>query len=833
MPVLSLLLLVGAAAVMTAPTAAAQNTAQSTAERDETLTRHATADRIARSAILTLRSTDPPMPIDYQVCAEQLGVALLLRPNDPHILRAMREALYRAGDLDGFNEATRRLAVVEPQDTVLQLSVISARITSIQNADDRLAAYERLLSAEGSGIDNSVKSRLAFDASVLAEELGDTDRFQRMLTMALQLDSTNKQAAARAADFFLAREDDPKGRIEILANVILADPLDPAAHLNLAREFLRYGATHAGQRFMRNAVTINRSEGIGQDESSLLQRYALQWLHEGGQAVLDELQQLEDTQRFIIAQQRKAAEEAGEDPDQVPPFKPEPVMERVRLAVASAEGIDEISERAMLNIEKGIRDIILNAQEALESDDPPSEAAVEEIITNLLVESLYLRLWSGQQIDKAEATLVQLTKIRGERSVKPESIERFRGWLAARQGEADKAQRLLEQSADRELFAMLGLGVAAETIDDRRAAMRAYAKAALAEPGTLMSVWAQKRLERMLGTSVTPTPQALELERFAATLPTSIDRLILGPKAYLDFNSSLVSNDLDRLGRVLLRLSVRNVGPIPLAVGERSPIRTSALAIPRINASGLRVAESSDPEVLSLNRRLRLMPKEAMTFDVWVGAGSAGALLDVETAVQATLRIRTILGFEIDNAGQYALSASSLDTETLAASRPRLGDLGDNTEDVVLAIEYAESGEDLLMTLLKARSLLLLTSTNTNASDAQSVQEAVCQAIAVRYETMTPDERAFTLTMMPPVQAIPESQIIDDLASESTDPLLIVLRLRRILDPDNPQFAQAMASDDPMVRRLGKILFHRLDRARRIRERDSGASADGGDSDEP
>lgn len=817
-PACLLLALCCVAAVFTTLPASAQST------DDETRTRQATADRLARSAILTLRNTDPPMPIDYQVCAEQLGVALLLRPNDPHILRAMREALYRAGDIDGFNEATRQLALLEPNDTVLQLAVISARITSIQNADDRLAAYERLLSAGSSSLDAAVQSRLAFDGAMLAEEQGDSDRFVRLLTQAVQLDSTNKEAAARAADYFLATETDPRGRIEILANVILADPLDPAAHLNIAREFLRYGATHAGERFLNNAVRLWRLAGEGQDEGTLLQRYALQWLHEGGDRVLEDLAEMEAIQRYSIEQQRKMLEEEGEDPEQVPPFRPEPVMERVRLSIASAAGDFEVANKAMMNIEKGIREVIMNAQEALESDNPPEIDDVEQRIGDLLVESLYLRLWSGLQLEKAEATIDQLAKDTGNRRLKPEALDRYRGWIAAHAGEYEKAVELLEPTSEEEPFAMLGLGIAGERAGNRRAAMRAYAHVALDEPGSMMSVWAQRRLEFLLGSEVTPTPQAKEMEALARSLPTSIDEMVAGPAAFLNFETRLVSDRLDLLGRVLVRHSVRNVGKIPVAVGERSPLRTSAMMIPRVTLSGLRAVDSVDPEVISFNRRLRLKPRETMTFEVWADMGPAGALLDVESPLQATMRWRTIIGFQIDQYGQYAPSGTSLDSESNMASRPRLAELGSSAEDVGLAVELAEPGEPLLITLLQARSLLLMT-LNSNASDAEEVQQSISQAIAVRYETMTDAERAFTMTMLPPAQSIPSVLAIDDLARDSADPIVTVAMLRRLTDADDEEFNEAMASDDPVVRRLGTILHHRLDRARRIRSRNAEADA--------
>jgi len=461
----------------------------------------------------------------------------------------------------------------------------------------------------------------------------------------------------------------------------------------------------------------------------------------------------------------------------------------------------------------------------LDGEDPPDAEEVERNVTDLLVQSLYLRLWSGSQVDKAEDTIAQLVKHRGVQTLKPEAIERFRGWVAARNGEYEKAERLLRPTSLEEPFAMLGLAVAAEQVDDRRNAIRSYAQVALDEPGTLMGVWAHKRVEKLLGTTLAPTPIAAELESLAESLPETIDKMVEGPDAFLVFDSQIVSPKLDRLGRALVRLRVRNTGVIPVAVGENAPVRTSVLLIPRLSVTGRQVIDDVEPEVVSFDRRLRLMPRETMTIEAWGDMGQTGALLDVDSDVQATLRWRAILGFDIDETGQYVKGGASLDHETLLASRGRLDAPGESTDDVVQAIELAEPGEPLLMTLLQSRSLLLIT-LESEATDLVEMQEQICGAIAERYSRMTPAERAFTLIMMPPQRTIPAAQLVDDAAQDTTDPLLRILLLRRLVDPDDQRFVDAMASDDPTVRKIAELLHIRLNRGRRL----SGKSAESDDA---
>jgi len=772
--------------------------------------------------MLTLRGASPPMPVDFQLCAEQIRLALKLDPNNPHFLRRMREALYSAGDRPGYVEATRQLARLEPKDTVLQLAVISANISEIQSVEERLAAYQRLLGPAGAEIDASVRSRLAFDGALLADEQGDMDRFVSLLTAATQLDPTNKQAAARAADYYLSREDDPEGRIEVLANVVLADPLDPSAHLNLAREFLRHGATRAGARFLDHHASLTGMQGQREEEGTLLRRYALQWLHDGGATVLEELAEVESIRRYAIEQRRKALEEAGEDPLKAGAFRPDPLAERIKIIVASGEGEDEAALQAMQSIEGLIRQSIQAAQEQMEGENPPPAAQIEEGITEMLVESLYLRLWSGLQLDKAQGTIEQLEQMRGARRVRPESIQRFMGLLAARRGQRELAEELLRPQADLDPAAMLGLGIAAETVDDRRAAIQAYARVALNEPGTMMGVWAQRRVERVLGKPLTPTEAAQRMERLAQSLPQTIDRMVRGPQSFLTLETEMLSRELDPLGRVLLRVKVRNVGPIPVAVGERSPVRSSALLIPNVRIGGTRVMESMEPEVVSLNRRLRLMPRESIDAVVWADQGQTGALLDIDAGFPVSLRWRTILGLDIDQSGQYADGPTSMDHESDMATRGRIPALGDTPEDAALAIEVSEPGETLLKSLLMARSLML-TTLGVESPDAAEVRQNICDAIATRYETMTTAERAFTLVILPPPANMPETGVVDEAAAGDTDPVLLALRLRRIPDPNDAMYATAMELDDPDIRLLARLLQARLERQIRFSSQNAGA----------
>src|SRR5690606_22072900 len=123
--------------------------------------------------------------------------------------RLLLEAWYAAGDEAKVIEVTREIIRLDPSDTVAQLRLISDRISRYQSVEERQTAFDRLLGESGGAIDPSVRSRLALDDALLARELGDEQRFVERLSMATQLDSSNKPAAVLAATYALERLTDP------------------------------------------------------------------------------------------------------------------------------------------------------------------------------------------------------------------------------------------------------------------------------------------------------------------------------------------------------------------------------------------------------------------------------------------------------------------------------------------------------------------------------------------------------------------------------------------------------------------------------------------------
>lgn len=135
-------------------------------------------------------------------------------------------AAFGTGDPGLLAKATARVVLLDPSDTVAQ-RLITARIAARQTAEERLEVYERMLGPRGASIDPTVRSRLALDAALIERERGELDRFLRYLTLATDLDRTNKEAHHLATSYFAeyaGGSGEPRGSAGVAAEPDVGGP---------------------------------------------------------------------------------------------------------------------------------------------------------------------------------------------------------------------------------------------------------------------------------------------------------------------------------------------------------------------------------------------------------------------------------------------------------------------------------------------------------------------------------------------------------------------------------------------------------------------------------
>lgn len=800
-----LAMLVGAAVAL-APRAGAQS-ATDPYSNERVETRRALALSLARMTILRLRAMQEPQSRELRMVALSIDVAGRLDPTNIDLARRRIEAWSLAGDQGRVIDATRDLLKLDPSDTVSQLRLISSRINAVQEAEGRLAIYDRMLGPGGASLDESIRSRLALDAALLLRERGDERGFLERLTLSTQLDTSNKDAAVLAATHVLERSDDPLSRVEMLLNVIMADPIDASSHLNLARELRAHGAYRAAARFQGLGLQLHTRTGNQLTPEMRQETLIGDWLLEGPERILNTIDQIETGQREMRMMEIAYARQQGQDPG--PPieeFRLDPDIELLRLAVTLSLGRTEA-------VATSVRSIMLSTRAALDYlNDPPPELfargvtkeGIESTMNNLILRLVYVLLWSGNETNIAQTLLEDLIS-RGK--LREGAAQRFRGWVAIRRGDYAEARRMLEPLTDVDPQALLGLGVLAELEGRTDDAVRTFAVVALRQGGLMTGAFARGRIETLLGAPLNLTETAAALERYIARTPTWLDEMASNPRSYMALSAAPVPEQSTPVDGLFLRVTIRNIGRVPLAVGRGKPIESRILAAPQLSLEGAAYEGYMQPEVIEMNQRIRLRPGESMESVVWVGSGTVGILIDSVANRSLTARWRLIQGFHYDEQRRFVPSPLCITADSTLMTRTSIRSIGDSAGSIAQALHTVQ-GATLVNAVFHARGLILAAQQATEEQRGQALAEAliIFRAVAERMRTMSPAEKSLALLLVGITNPDPDNPI-DHAMLENPSPLaMLTLLIARAPLPTHPAFTYAIAGDDPSISEMARLL---------------------------
>ena len=316
-----------------------------------------------------------------------------------------------------------------------QLRLISETIGRKQTVGERLAMYARFTSSKS--IDASVRSRLATDAAMLCRESDDPKAFREYLRLATTLDSTNKEAAILALELFVQEHpEDPPGRMELMSNLLLADPLDPMVYLSMASELADHGCFEQADRMHDNARRLLKKTGGRITEEQEVEALVLEWQVDGPAKVLSRInsnlaKQRGDVERYNTQIRDKhvgVVDDVGEAED----VRLSVDTEKVRLSTAIAS---ENAEAAKASLRDLTRSCDFKMKMATEDGKRPLGVSKEAAMTDAQAAQLDLQYWrvmSGLEIDKVEAALKIYESVIEEGQPGPEIV---RAILKIREGD--------------------------------------------------------------------------------------------------------------------------------------------------------------------------------------------------------------------------------------------------------------------------------------------------------------------------------------------------------------------------------------------------------------
>lgn len=764
------------------------------------------ADGLARMSLIILRDIVSPTPDDYRLSALGLRIAQRMRPGgvDEEFLRLERDAWQAAGDEAEAMDATRKIARLAPDDSVTLLAVLSSRIQALQDSDQRMAAYDRLLGKEGEAIDPAIRSRLALDAALLARENGDEAGFVRRLTESTTLDATNKDAAVLYGTYFLDRTTDSRERADLLGNILLADPTDVNAYTNLAIEMFRQGAFVAATRFYDCATHLFLAAGEQLSADEVFDRFLATWMAEGPVACEKQLESMLDERRAVLYAERTRLTSVGLDPGpEIVPRLPTR-FEILRLAIAFAAGDIERMQASITSIGALAAEQI----DLMEKREPPFEKMTEEqaaaATRQLKLELVFARLWAGVEIDQAEADLNSMADADLRIDLGAAGSERFRAMIAVRRGDVEQGLARLKALADEDLAAALGVGIALEAAGKRDEAIRTYAKLALNHANSAIGAAARGRVETLVGQPLAKTPGAIDLENWASAFAPWLETVSSGPRRYMALSARHVKSQIDLLDRIEVEIRLRNSSRWTLALGPEAPISSRIMLTPRVTVMGVDSAEMCLPEVLDISRRLRLGPGEEIKFVVWAGRGSVGTLTQL-TATRATrVRWRLLQGYQMDSERQFQPGSLSLSCETDLLS---IDSVPDATREQLLERISTSEGRDLYEALLVAQGSGARRMPGETGEQNLERRLSFAEALAARLPQLNELERLWALTVALPGGLFHAGPPLVESARKDNSPLvkaaLLIGPYRSSEVSDPPDLS---GDEDPDIARMGQLV---------------------------
>jgi tetratricopeptide (TPR) repeat protein len=720
------------------------------------------ADVIEQVALLDLRMQQNPLPLDYQLAYHLISVAAALEPENLDRQHTLAAAAWASTDERLLRQATERIVRLDPKDTVAQLRLISDRIGDLQTGEERLAAYERYLGPRGEAIDPSVRSRLAVDAANLARELGDERRFVELLSMATSLDITNKLAATLAMAYHAERRDDPVERLEMLVNLLYADPLDSNIHQAIAQLLASEGAFEQARRYFSNAALIHQHAGDA--NLSLLQQGLLyQWHDEGPESVVKTLNDMIARRRQSIAESRAMAEAAGESTVDMPRPEDErldPSIDRIRVLAASAAGDKDSMLAALRDMSEQTTEQVRQMSAYLAGNDEQLRARAMMQMAQLFGELHFTAVLADAE-PETSARAVQVFA-----SQAPDLNRLIRWlipWITLRLEDheaAAKVRDFLETGLGRDLFdAEMALAKG-----ERSTAARLYLSVMRESPISPLGAWAGTRLKTLVGTDDIRTREGKQLDAFARSIPPVIDKMLEGPSEFMNLRFEPMQRTLTAGEPAMARVVIQNTSTIPLALGPMGPISSRFLIQPHIDTEiGVFEAEPQ-PEVLELDRRLRLMPRESVEAIVRVDSPFTRWLLGLNADSTMRQSWRLLQGFRAAREGGAMAKGPlchSAETRPMLIRFPASA-TPPSAEELARRLRTVPVG-DLPNILSAARAALLKDTAQT--ADTSPLAD-LAEAAVERYDRADSLDRALMLGVLPHAKMNPVMERFDARARE-------------------------------------------------------------------
>jgi Tfp pilus assembly protein PilF len=731
--------------------------------------------------------------------------AAKLEPDNAELWHYLLSVATLAEREDIARRAAERLIELDPRNDRVRLRLIRARIESEQTAEARAKQYEAHIQSRE--IPATVRSRLALDYALLERRRGHVDSFAHWLAEAVALDRANTAAAALAAGYFRLNVDDPVGVGELMLNLVSANPADISAIVVAANHFLDHGAFAAADRLFTLARRSYDALALVTLPSELITDQAIaRW-----GAGLDEaaLRLIRDHRHQLNAAHRARLVQI--EPDMTPMERAEriapvpPSLAAVEAALRSRRGDAEAAASLQRVIDLYLEQIEAAIEQARE-DDRELTRDDRLAIARTWLELAWIAVWLSDQPRQAEQ---YLTSAREMAALTERAEDRIAGWILLREGDSEQAIELLSRYVDDDPAAALGHAMALLAQGRQRTAARELLQIARHQPGTLMGVWAHDQLSELLGRRVPISDHAAELNELMAAVPGWLDRLAQQPTTA--FSARIAARQELSVYRpyepIELDIEIVNHAPIPLAIDPDGPITPEVAVLVSVQLTGAARSPRIPPIIVSIDRRLRLEPRERLRIPIDLRWSEVGEVLSSWPLNGAMIEVKLISNVLVSPGGTLLPGILGSEYRIPPIRVDGLRATPEHIDQVLTQLnERADEGDRqlLLRIPLVAFILNLLGGQEMSEDDRERVAQHI-MTISRCFRGFDPVSQAWLLSVISPESTVGRPLV--DLAVESDHRLVrMALLLSRRLPADDPLVQATLRSADPTLRRIAQFI---------------------------
>lgn len=750
--------------------------------------------RLARYATSLLAAHEQPTLEAVELATLLAHEAVAIDSANEHAWRIVLQLAEIAEDEVLQGQALEAIAKLDPADEVVRLKLAQRFIDQHQTLEDRVQAYERLLTGpQRKQLGEAVASRLALDLALLERRAGNTAQFAYWLAEAAACDPSYRDAAALAAGYFHANVSDPFAQGELLAALLMADPIQTATQTELAAHLLEHAAYKGAERLYKLAMSSSEAAGAWMNDEVIADLAIAQWGNGDTEAAL----------RTVRDFQRRAD---GMFRQQLQELRPEmTVLERAQETAVISPTLAVI--RAAIHQRLGNDLAESSVQRAAQSYESVIRTAVEsEQLDRLGIAKLQLELaWVLVWLDGSDPDRVThlLEAAEQYEPLGPTVRGRFDGWLALQRGDYELAIQTLEEFVEEDSACALGYATALLKTGEIRDGARQLLQLAREQAGTVIGVWSLDLLWEVLGQrSSVATETGQKLERLVAAIPNVIDQMPENPTSAISLRVIPAKATFQPNEPVIVNLEITNHAPFPIAISKDGPIRTQVLLM--LSAEMVRSAQADrlPPVVVDIDRRLRLMPRERLVVPIDLRTTALGIVLDGSPLPGAIVRVKGVLNFYVTQYRSIMPGVLGMERETAPFRIDGYRVTGGWLEETMALLIKEPSDIDLARLVCLAH-LVAGSLENQPEGVRQTFREARRLLIDL-FPQLDSDTQAWLMSVLPNVDVF---EPIRAAARQSQDRAVqLSYLLHQVSRYDDPMLAAAARSGDRMLSRLAELV---------------------------